>query len=150
MATPADGPILLFDGACVLCDGSVRWIAAHERGAVLRFAALQSPAGRRLLEEHGLGEDPPDSVVLIEGGRAWIRSDAVVRLAARLRAPWRWGAWGRLVPRPIRDGGYRMVAAVRYRLFGRKSPEACGLPPRGLAERVLPDGLHAAGSPGEG
>lgn len=139
--TPFGGPILLFDGACVLCDGSVRFIAARDRSAELRFAALGSPAGRRLLAEYGLADELPDSVVLIADGRAWIRSDAVLRTARHLSRPWRWAALLRIVPRPIRDVGYRLIAAARYRIFGRKGAEACGLPPRGLAARILPDGL---------
>lgn len=141
-------PILLFDGACVLCDGSVRFIAARERpgaAGAIRFAALGSPAGRELLAAHGLADDLPDSVVLIEDGRAFIRSDAVLRVAGRLRPPWSWIRVFRWLPRPVRDAGYRLVAAVRYRVFGRKDAAACGLPPRGLAERILPGGLHAAG-----
>jgi len=138
------GPVLLFDASCVLCDRSVSLVAAREDGDDLRFAALRSPAGERLLAGHGLAEDPPDSLVLVEDGRAWIRSDAALRVAARMRPPWRWLALLRVLPRPIRDLGYRLVARLRYRLFGRKTGEACGLPPRGLSERVLPDGMVSA------
>ncbi len=143
------GPVLLFDASCVLCDRSVSLVAAREEGDALRFAALRSPAGERLLAEHGLGDDPPDSLVLVEDGRAWIRSDAALRVAARMRPPWRWLAVLRVVPRPIRDLGYRLVARLRYRLFGRKTGEACGLPPQGLAGRVLAEGMMAEDGPAE-
>jgi predicted DCC family thiol-disulfide oxidoreductase YuxK len=136
-----EGPILLFDGDCVLCDRSVRFIAARDTDAAFRFAALESPAGQRLLAAHGLADDRPDSVVLIEDGRAYLRSDAVLRAAARLGRPWRWGRGFLIVPRPLRDAAYRLVARLRYRLFGRRGAEACGLPPRGLADRIVPEGL---------
>lgn len=134
------GPVVLFDGVCNLCNGWVSFVLDHERppapdAAPIRFASLQSPTGRALMEHHGLEPGSLDSVVLVDGGRAWTRSDAVVRLLPRLRAPWSWGAVLRVVPRVLRDLGYKLVARFRYRLFGRT--ETCRVPTPQTRARFL-------------
>lgn len=137
-------PVLLFDGVCSLCAGSVRFVLDHERDHAIRFAPLQSPTGRGLLAEHGLVEPgeslPLSSVVLIEGGRAFVRSDAVLRVCRHLRAPYRWAWWFRVLPRWVRDAAYRVVAKHRYRLFGQET--ACLRPPEGQEGRFLDFALH--------
>jgi len=133
MAAMAE-PVLLFDGVCNLCHGAVRFILRHERAPVLRFCSLQSARGRELLGKHGLDPDALDSLVLIEDGGAFAKGTAVLRLTRYLRAPWSWAGVFRIVPRFILDWLYGRVAAIRYRVFGRK--EACVLPSGG---RATPD-----------
>jgi predicted DCC family thiol-disulfide oxidoreductase YuxK len=129
------GPVVLFDGYCHLCDGTVDWILRHDRARVFRFAPLQSPTGRRLLKRHGLPLDRFDTVVLVEGARAWTRSAAAVEVLRRIP---RWRALGsalHLLPRPLRDAGYALVARLRYRIWGRRS--SCTLPAPEHADRFL-------------
>jgi predicted DCC family thiol-disulfide oxidoreductase YuxK len=131
----ASGPIILFDGHCNLCSGWVRFVLAREGRTSFRFASLQSAAGARLLAAHGLPADL-QTVVLIEEGRAFDRSTAVARMLRRLRSPWpALGLLIRLLPRPLRDRAYGMVARNRYRWFGRQ--EACLLPTPAQRERFL-------------
>lgn len=120
--TVTRAPVMLFDGHCNLCNGAVDFILSHERTPELKFASLQSEAGRALLAEHGIAvpEGDPDSVVLVEGGVAWERSDAALRIARHLTFPWSVvGAFG-WVPRALRDAVYKLIARNRYRWFGRK------------------------------
>ena len=118
---------MLFDSQCVLCSGTVRFVLAHERGHSIAFAGTSGEAGRALAARHGMNEADLDaSFVLIEGDRALTRSDAALRLARELRAPWSWLGALRLIPRPVRDAAYSWVARHRYRLFGRL--DACFLP----------------------
>ena len=132
------GPVLLFDGVCNLCNRSVQFILRHECAPTLRFAALQSPAGRGLLVSHGLPADHRQSLVLIVDGRALTESDAAAAVAAHLRAPWRWARALRLLPRGWRDAFYRFIASRRYRWFGRRPEvEACLLPRDELRSRFL-------------
>jgi len=119
-------PILLFDGVCNLCHGAVQFILKHERAPTLRFCSLQAPAGRKLLADHGLDPDALDSLVLIVDDAAFLKGAAVVRLTRYLRAPWSWARVFGVVPRCVLDWMYDRVAAMRYRVFGRK--DACGLP----------------------
>jgi predicted DCC family thiol-disulfide oxidoreductase YuxK len=131
-------PILLFDGVCNLCHRSVQFILEHERGPTLAFASLQSETARRLLTAHGLPADHLRSMVLIEQGRSLTDSDAAIAIARHLRAPWRWGVVGRILPRALRNWSYHQIAARRYRWFGRRADaEACLLPTPELRGRFL-------------
>ena len=129
--------IVLFDGVCNLCNAAVNFIIDRDRRARFRFAALQSEAALAALGRVGrkAPAGDPDSLVLIEAGRLYERSDAVLRIARRLGFPWRL-AWGLVVlPRSWRDAVYRHVARNRYRWFGRR--EVCRVPTPDLAERFL-------------
>lgn len=128
-------PILLFDGVCNLCHGSVRFVLRHERGPVLRFCALESAAGTQLLRDHGLATDYRGSLVLIEAGSAFVKSDAALRVASYLNWPWSWGRAGVVFPRGLRDWAYDFIARNRYRWFGRS--DACLLPTADLKLRFL-------------
>jgi predicted DCC family thiol-disulfide oxidoreductase YuxK len=86
-AADAEGPIVLYDGVCGLCDRSVQLILRNDRRGRFRFATLQSEGGRALLEHFGLQPEALDSVVLVEGGRAWRRSRAALHIARRMDGP---------------------------------------------------------------
>lgn len=132
MTVDVDGPVILFDGVCNLCNASVLFVLAHEDGARFRFASLQSTLGQELVRRHRV---IADSIVLVEGGRAWVRSGAAVRVALGLRWPWRALAAFWIVPAPLRDLGYAVVARLRYRVFGKR--DACMVPTPALRARFL-------------
>lgn len=129
-----EAPIILFDGVCNLCDHAVRFVLARDRAEQFRFAALQSPAGRQLLDAVGASPDL-DSVVLIADGKAHTRSDAALRIAARLSGLWPGLTLLLIVPRPIRNWAYDFVAKNRYRWFGTRA--ACMIPTPELRSRFL-------------
>lgn len=136
--TPPDahsGGIVLFDGTCGFCEGSVRFIARHDPAGYFRFAPSQWPQAQAALAEHGLTRDAARSIVLIEGGQVYLRSTASLRIAAHLSPPWRWASTLLWVPLPLRDAVYRVVAVIRHRLA--RSSNACELPPPELRERLL-------------
>jgi predicted DCC family thiol-disulfide oxidoreductase YuxK len=144
--SPADGTVptppnpdiepavILFDGVCNFCNGVVRWVFDRDPEGCFRFAPLQSAFAVRRLGELGRCVSL-NTIVLIEGDRVYERSDAVLRITRRLRPPWSISAILLGVPRPLRDFVYRVVAAVRYRVWGRK--DTCAIPPPGLRERFL-------------
>jgi predicted DCC family thiol-disulfide oxidoreductase YuxK len=134
MAAPAN-PIVLFDGVCNLCNGSVQFLIRRDPGARFRFASLQSPAGERLRDELGIDRRAVDSVILVEDGRWYKESDAALRIARGLGGLWKALGILRLIPRPLRDGLYRLIARNRYRWFGKT--EACWLPTPELRGRFL-------------
>jgi predicted DCC family thiol-disulfide oxidoreductase YuxK len=74
-------------------------------------------------------------MVLIDDAGTWLRSDAVLRIAAHLGRPWSAARVFLLVPRPIRDAAYRVVAAIRHRLSGLLP--ACELPDAALRAKIL-------------
>jgi predicted DCC family thiol-disulfide oxidoreductase YuxK len=123
-------PVLLYDGACGLCVGSVRFVLRRDRRGTLRFASFDGGFGRSVLERHhdlrGL-----DTVVWYEPAgkgrpeRLLTRSSAVLRVLRYLGGPWRLGLVAHAVPRGVRDALYRLLARHRRRLF---PAEACLLP----------------------
>ena len=131
----ATHPTLLFDGVCNLCNGSVQFILKRDKSGRFRFASLQSDAGRRLMTGHGLDPDALSSVVLIEDGRAYQESTAALRIARHLPGAWKLLRIFTVIPRPLRDAAYRLIARNRYRWFGKT--EACWLPTPELRARFL-------------
>lgn len=121
-------PVVVFDGVCALCNGWIRFLLRHDRERRYHFAAMQTDAGRALLERHGLDPDDPVSFLLVDAQHAWTDTDAIARVIAGLGARWRPLSWLiTLVPRFVRDPAYRAVARNRYRWFGRHT--YCYLPP---------------------
>lgn len=130
--------VLLYDGLCGFCNGTVRFILARDAGGAMRFATLQGDFAKSILARHpsvaGI-----DSLVVVEfddaGEHIMVRSDAALRIASHLGGPWRLFLGLRLVPRPLRDLAYSAFARFRYRLFGRYG--ACPLPPPGTRDRFM-------------
>jgi len=136
MNTADAGAVVLFDGVCALCAWSVRFVRPRDPHHYFRFVALQSPLGQQLVRAYGLDAPGPDSVVLIEQGRAWLRSDATLRIARRLHGLWRAAGVLLVVPQPLRDAVYDFIAARRYRWFGHE--EACPWPAAAADKTGLP------------
>ena len=121
MEIAMSAPVLLFDGVCNFCDSAVQFIMVHERSPDLRFASLQSMAGKRLLTQHNLPTDHLDTLVYIEGEQTYVASAAAFRIARKLRWPWRALSAGRFLPKAFCDTTYFLFARYRYKIFGRKS-----------------------------
>lgn len=113
-------PVLLFDGICRMCSGWAIFVLRVDRDARIRLATVQSDAGQEILRALDLPTDRFETLVFIEDGTAWFESDAVVRILASLPPHWRWMRVMGVLPRSLRDGGYRLVARNRYRMFGRR------------------------------
>jgi predicted DCC family thiol-disulfide oxidoreductase YuxK len=132
--------LVIFDGRCGLCNGSVRWFLVRDRRDRLRFAPFESPKVAKLLAQHALAEPGtavghsaiPETILVVRdpGGPAeqlFVRSDAIVALLAELPRPWTaWAAVLGCIPRPLRDLGYRIIARMRYRVWGRL--KSCPVP----------------------
>lgn len=133
--TPAaDHAIVIFDGLCRFCDGSVQFILAHDRRGYFRFAPSQSAAAAPLLERCGLSL-APGTIVLIDDDGCWTRSTATLRIARGLGFPWSIAAVLLWLPRALRDPVYAFFARRRLQWFGRR--DACRIPTPEQAERFL-------------
>ncbi len=139
-----DDKIVLFDGVCNLCSGSVQFIIKRDPGGTLRFASLQSPFGRETCLRHGIDPDDPSTMVYLHNGHAYIESDAVLHIARELAGPLRLaGAFLIIVPGFIRDALYRFMAMNRYKWFGKK--KSCWLPSPKIEARFLDAGSRTGG-----
>src|SRR5262249_53397975 len=114
------------DGCCVMCSGWARFVLRHDRAGSFRFAPAQSPLGHALYTHYGLDAENYETHMLIDGGRAYLKSEAGVRMLEGLGLPWSLGAVLRVAPRRLRDRLYDRLARNRFRIFGRR--DSCYLP----------------------
>jgi len=137
--------LVIFDGHCGLCNGSVRWFLVRDRKDRLRFVLSESPKVAEILRRHGvnMSTEPagPDTILVVRdpGGpteRLLERSDGVMAMLEELPRPWpAVAAVLRWIPRGLRDFVYRLIARWRYRIWGRL--ESCPLPTAEERRRFL-------------
>lgn len=130
-----EGPIVFYDGECGFCARSVGWVLRHDRNHVFRFAPLQGSTAERLI---GRAEGTPDtwSMILYDDEGRFDRSTAALRILRRVG----WGgflpALGLAIPKFLRDPFYRLIAKVRYRIWGKVN--ACSIPTEEQRQQFLP------------
>ena len=133
--------LIFYDGVCGLCNFFVKFVLANTAENSFVFASLQSDFASERLKRHGIEAADLDTVyVQIDGGEPdskllW-RSDAIIHILKGLKAPMPlFATILNIIPRPIRDLGYRLVAKFRYRLFGKY--DTCLLPSSSEAEKFI-------------
>lgn len=131
-----DTPLLLFDGVCNLCNGLVGFILEKEADGRMMFGAMQSPAGQQYLRRLGYPIDRYTTLLFLEDGKVFEKSDAVLRIVGSLRLPWRWFRFLGFLPVHLRDLVYDFVARHRYTIFGQR--DSCRVPEAGERHRFLP------------
>ena len=119
-------PVVLFDGVCKLCNGSVNFILPRDNKGQLKLAPLQSDYARAVLKEHGKNSDMLDSMMLLEGGRLTVKSTALIRISKYLDGAWPLCMVALVIPPFIRDFVYDIIAKKRYKWFGKY--DTCRLP----------------------
>ena len=129
-----DKPVILFDGICNLCSGTVQFILKRDQEKKFLFASLQSAYGQDLLKQFDLPGDIFNSFILFDNGKVLTRSTAALKIFSQLRG-WKWVKVFRAVPKFIRDTVYNLIARNRYRWFGKK--KECWLPTPDLKARFL-------------
>ena len=126
--------LILFDGICNLCNGSVIFVLEHEQDHEFRFASIQSKTGKELLKWCGLPEDFREAVIYIENEKVHQGSTAALKIGQRLKFPWSMiSAVGLLIPIIIRDWVYAQIAKHRYQWFGKR--DVCMVPTQELKMR---------------
>ncbi|MFC3791302.1 thiol-disulfide oxidoreductase DCC family protein [Paenibacillus sp. GCM10012307] len=128
-----DRAILLYDGVCSFCNSSVQFILKRDPRGYFRFAAQQSNTGEALMKVHEV--ENVDGIVLIEGEKCYVKTDAVARICRYLPWPWRLGAALIMIPGFVREYGYGVFARNRYRWFGKQ--DSCMLPTSEQRSRFL-------------
>ena len=135
-------PIVVFDGVCVLCSGSMDFILRHDAKREFRFLIAQSALGQALYRHYGLSSENLDTVLVIDSGHLHVKLGAFAAVMRRLPGAWPLLSVVRFLPRVISDFCYDLVARNRYRWFGKR--EACLMPTPELRQRFLPDGWTPA------
>ena len=123
--------IVYYDTECLVCDGFVHFIIKRDKEALFRFGDFRA--------FHLRHETPgviPDSIVVEDSeGKVYFESDAIVFILSKLPAPWRFLRFIKVIPKFIRNGIYRFVARIRYRVFGKK--DYCDMPDDATRDRFI-------------
>ena len=128
--------IILFDGICNLCNGSVLFVLERERSPIFQFASIQSETGKELLKRCGLPSNYNRAVVLIDNEKIYLGSTAALKIGQGLRFPWSvLSSLVLIVPTFVRDWVYKQIAKYRYRWFGKR--DMCMVPTEGLKSRFI-------------
>ncbi|HYG20799.1 MAG TPA: thiol-disulfide oxidoreductase DCC family protein [Ohtaekwangia sp.] len=130
-----DHPVILFDGVCNLCSAFVIFVIKRDPLARLRFASLQSRYARLKLQEIGRNPDALHTVIFIEHGKVFERSDAALEICRYLNGAWPALRIVLIFPRFLRNWVYDVISRNRYKWFGRK--DACMVPTPELKARFL-------------
>lgn len=125
--------IVFFDGVCNLCTSSVQFILRYDTKDRFRFSSLQGKYAESLITDPALKS--ADSIILYKNNTFYTRSSAVLRIAAELRFPVNLLAVFIVVPGFIRNAVYNLIAAKRYKWFGKK--EVCWLPDEKLNSKFI-------------
>ncbi len=128
-------PLIVFDGDCVLCSRSLRLLARIDRKRLFRLTTAQGECGQALYRYCGLPTDDFATYLVIADGRVFQRSSAVLAIARRLGWPWKAALALAIVPRPLRDAAYNLIARHRYRIFGHST--ACALADARITDRLV-------------
>lgn len=133
----SDKKIVLFDGLCNLCTGTVQFIIKRDSKDMFRFASLDSEIGKQLMEERHIDSTSNSSIVLIEPQLAYyIKSSAAIEIAKELGGLWpALQVFSYILPEGIRDGLYEFIAKNRYKWFGKK--DKCMIPTPALRSKFL-------------
>ena len=134
-ATDPVKPLILFDGVCNLCNGSVLFLIRQDRLAKFMFASLQSTYGRQQLINHNWPTDQLNTILLIKEGKIIHKSSAILEIVGSLPGLWPMCYVFKIIPAFIRDLIYDFVAKNRYRWFGKK--EECMIPNPSLLDRFM-------------
>lgn len=129
------GPILLFDGICNLCNKLVIFIIRRDKKAKIRFSPLQSPEAASLLKPGSFSVVNMKSIVFIEGTSHTLKSSAILHIFKVLGGGWSILYGLIIIPEFIRDYFYDLIAKNRYRIFGRS--ENCMIPSDEISDRFL-------------
>lgn len=131
-----DSPyVVIFDGVCNLCNGTVRFIIARDPERRFRFAPMQSDAARALIDRHYAPVTELDTFLVIKDDACLVRSDAALAVARELTWPWPLLGALAVVPKGFRDYLYGVLARRRYKLFGRR--DECIVPAESVRDRFL-------------
>jgi len=134
-AFPDDRPLIVFDGVCVLCSGFVRFVHRRDAPGRFRFATAQSDLGQTLYRHYRLDPEDLDTILVLADGELHTKLGAAALVVARLGGIWRLAGLARLLPRPLGNWAYDLVARNRYRLFGRR--DECLVPDEALKARFI-------------
>ncbi len=135
MKKTQDNPIIFFDGVCNLCNSSVQFILKRDKNELFLFSSLQSDASKEILLQYKLENLELSTIILLEDGKIYQKSTAILRILKKLPGIYSLGYAGIIIPKFIRDPIYSFIAKRRYKWFGKQV--SCMVPTSDLKIRFL-------------
>lgn len=127
--------VILFDGVCNFCNSSVNFIIRHDKKDYFRFTPLQSEIGMKISEKYNLDSGNLKSVILVDKGKIYTKTTAALRIAKQLSGAWPVLYVFIIIPAPIRDVVYNIIAKYRYKWWGER--DACMIPTPEIRKKFL-------------
>jgi predicted DCC family thiol-disulfide oxidoreductase YuxK len=127
--------VILFDGVCNLCNNSVKFIIKNDKRDIFKFAPLQSEYGINVQNRHNINTNEINSIILINGEKIFTKSNAALRIAKDLGAPYFIFYIFIVIPVFIRNFIYDFIAKNRYKWFGKM--ESCMIPSNELKSKFF-------------
>ena len=127
--------VILFDGVCNLCNGAVNWLIKRDKKNIFKFASLQSAYGKQVIEQNKLTNQYLNTIVLVENNKVYLRSIAVLRVLKHLGGVYKLAYIFIVLPVPVLNFFYNIVAKYRYRWFGKT--DSCRVPDASLKEKFI-------------
>lgn len=132
---PTNSKILLFDGECNLCNSTVQFVIERDKKATIKFASLQSDAGKKIMVAHKIPVHYIDSIIYFENNQIYYKSTAALKLFRNLDGLWKLTYVFMIVPNFIRNLVYDFIAKNRTKWFGKT--ESCWVMTNELSDRFL-------------
>ncbi len=130
-----DKYIVVFDGVCHLCNQGVNFIIKRDHKNLFLFTPMQSEFAQQVLAQSGFTDSVQDTFVLIKHQRCLVRTEAALEITKDLSGGWWMFRVFLVIPRPIRDGAYRLLAKYRYALFGKY--QTCMVPTDAVKKKFI-------------
>jgi predicted DCC family thiol-disulfide oxidoreductase YuxK len=127
--------VILFDGACNLCNSAIQFVIKHDKQQKFYFASLQSDYGQKILATHSLQTNDLNTLIYQDGDKIYVKSEAVIRIGRDAGGWLKIAVVAYVLPLFIRDYMYNLIAKNRYKIFGMKNQ--CMIPEKGLQHRFL-------------
>ncbi|MFN4234436.1 MAG: thiol-disulfide oxidoreductase DCC family protein [Bacteroidia bacterium] len=127
--------ILLFDGECNLCNGTVQFVIKRDKKAIIKFASLQSEIGKQLMQKFNIPTEYIDSIILVENNKVFYKSTAALRLSKKMDGLWPLIYVFIIIPAFIRNFVYDFIARNRIKWFGKA--DSCWVMTLELRERFI-------------
>ena len=133
---PQNKKVILFDGVCNFCNGTVLKIIKLDKNNHFIFTSLQSDTGKEITSYLGIDTSTIDSIILYEPSVSYeIKSTAAIKIMADFGSFWKLAKILLIIPAPLRNAVYDYIAKNRYAWFGKK--DACMIPSPELKNKFI-------------
>jgi len=128
-------PIVFFDGVCNLCNSIVQFIIRHDKKERFLFVSLQSEKSKEILSNFNFTQSDIETIILLEENKLYFVSTAALKIVRHLNFLCSLLYIFIIIPKPLRNYVYRIIAKNRYKWFGKK--DSCMVPSHELKNRII-------------